>query len=86
MDNTDLREGIKLFITGFVQVFFVAINTYFISKQFYAGVFFCAFIISFIWSWNVKKIAFGTMADRIAYALGAGVGSLIGLIISVLIL
>jgi hypothetical protein len=75
----------KLFITGFVQVFFVAINTFFISKQIYTGVFICGVIISLIWSWNVKKVAFGTIKDRLFYSLGAGFGSLFGLIISVLI-
>ena len=49
----------KLFITGFLQVFFVACNTYFISKSFYIGVFICGLIISLIWSWNVKKLFFG---------------------------
>jgi hypothetical protein len=68
----------KLFITGFVQVFFVAINTYFISKQFYLGVFSCGFMISLIWSWNVKKIAFGTWTDRLYYASGAAFGSVAG--------
>jgi hypothetical protein len=74
----------KLFITGFVQVFFVAINTYFLSKEFYLGVFICGIIISLIWSWNVKKIAFGSFRDRVIYSLGAGFGSLFGLIISIL--
>jgi drug/metabolite transporter superfamily protein YnfA len=73
----------KLFITGFTQVFFIAINTFFISKAVYGGVFICGFVISFIWSWNVKKVAFGTMQDRLWYSLGAGVGSLVGLIVSV---
>jgi hypothetical protein len=41
-------------------------------------------IISLIWSWNVKKIAFGSTKDRIIYSLGAGFGSLIGLITSVI--
>lgn len=76
----------KLFLTGFLQVFFVACNTYFISKSFYIGVFFCGLIISLIWSWNVKKIVFGTFNDRIVYAFGAAFGSLLGLIISKLIL
>lgn len=74
----------KLFTTGFIQVFFVAINTYFLSKEFYIGVFICGFIISLIWSWNVKKVAFGTFKDRFYYALGAGCGSLFGLIVSTL--
>ena len=76
----------KLFLTGFLQVFFVACNTYFISKSFYMGVFICGLIISLIWSWNVKKIVFGTFNDRIIYAFGAAFGSLFGLIISKLIL
>lgn len=75
----------KLFITGFIQVFFVAINTFFISKAIYGGVFICGFLISFVWSWNVKKIAFGTIKDRIYYSLGAGAGSLIGLVVSVFV-
>jgi hypothetical protein len=79
-------EKLKLFITGFVQVFFVAINTYFLSKIFYLGVFLCAFMISLVWSWNVKKVAFGTTSDRLIYALGAAFGSILGLLISTLIL
>jgi hypothetical protein len=77
-----MKNVLKLFSTGFIQVFFVAVNTYFLSKSFFAGVFICGFLISFIWSWNVKKIAFGTIHDRIAYASGAGFGSLVGLVIS----
>lgn len=80
----ELRDRMKLFLTGFTQVFFVAINTYFLSKEFYIGVFICGTIISLIWSWNVKKVAFGTLQDRLFYAIGAGFGSLFGLIASIL--
>lgn len=76
----------KLFITGFIQVFFVAINTFFISRTIYGGVLLCGFLISFVWTWNVKKVAFGTLMDRLFYSIGAGVGSLTGLIVSVEIL
>lgn len=61
----------KLFTTGFLQVFFVVINTYFISKGYLLGIIICGFIISFIWSHNVKKIAFGSEYDRFIYSLGA---------------
>jgi hypothetical protein len=81
-----MRDSIKLFTTGFIQVFFVAVNTYFLSKEFFLGVFVCAFMISFIWSWNVKKVAFGTLTDRIMYASGAAFGSMFGLAVSTLIL
>jgi membrane associated rhomboid family serine protease len=43
-------------------------------------------MISFIWSWNVKKVAFGTLSDRIVYASGAAFGSIVGLLVSTLIL
>jgi len=81
-----MRDSIKLFLTGFTQVFFVAINTYFLSKVFFLGVLVCGFMISFIWSYNVKKIAFGTFWDRMTYSSGAALGSVFGLFISTLIL
>jgi hypothetical protein len=69
----------KLFSTGFLQVFFVAVNTFFISNGYYVGVLICGFLISIIWSFNVKRVAFGTNTDRLIYATGAGLGSLLGL-------
>ena len=70
----------KLLITGFVQVFFVAANTYLIAQRLYVGIFFAAFWISIIWSWNVKRVAFGTMNERIIYSLGAALGSVCGVL------
>lgn len=74
-----MRNGIQLFATGMLQVFFVAINTVFLSKSVYLGVGLAAFMISMIWSYNVKKVVFGTLTDRVAYAIGASTGSLFGL-------
>lgn len=80
-----MKTWMKLFVTGVVQVYFVAINTVFLSKELYVGVFFAAFMISMVWSYNIKKIVFGTLTDRVLYALGATVGSLLGLYTSGLI-
>jgi hypothetical protein len=80
-----MKLKLSLFATGFIQVWFVAVNTYFLSKEFYIGVFFAAFMISLIWSFNVKKIAFGNKYDRIIYAIGASLGSLSGLQFSIYI-
>jgi hypothetical protein len=77
-----MKDKISLFITGFSQVFFVAINTVFLANQNYLGVCIAAFMISMIWSFNVKKVAFGTNSDRVVYALGATCGSLAGLFCS----
>lgn len=74
-----LKDRLVLFITGYSQVYFVAVNTYFLSKEMYLGVFISAFIISMIWSFNIKKIAFGSTKDRVIYAVGATLGSISGL-------
>jgi hypothetical protein len=39
-----------------------------------------------IWSFNIKRLAFGSKTDRIIYALGATIGSIIGLFTSSLII
>lgn len=77
-----MKEKLKLFITGFIQVVLVVINTYQVSHEKYTGVFFVGFLISFVWSFNVKKIAFGDLNDRFIYSLGAGIGAISGLVLS----
>ena len=77
-----VKSSIQLFATGLLQVFFVAINTVFLSKSLYLGVGLAAFMISMVWSYNVKKVVFGTTVDRVAYATGASAGSLLGLLTS----
>jgi hypothetical protein len=80
-----MKDKLKLFGTGILQVYFVAINTVFLSKEIYLGVLFAAFTISLVWSYNIKKIAFGTLAERIWYSSGATIGSLLGLYTSKLL-
>ena len=71
----------NLFYTGFLQVFFVALNTYLITQRNFIGVLIVSFIISLIWSFNVKKVAFGPIKDRVIYSLGASIGGVSGLFI-----
>lgn len=68
----------KLFITAFLQVFLVSANTLFIARVFYPGIAIAAFLISYFWSVNVKKIAIGGVSDRIVYCSGAMCGGLLG--------
>lgn len=75
----------NLITTGFLQVFFVALNTWLITQRNFVGVLVVSFLISFIWSFNVKKVAFGGMRDRVIYSLGASIGGLTGLFIGGLI-
>ena len=62
-------------------MFFVAINTWLITQRNFIGVLIVSFLISFIWSFNVKKVAFGSMLDRIIYSIGASIGGISGLLI-----
>jgi high-affinity Fe2+/Pb2+ permease len=74
----------KLFITGFTQVFLVAMNTYLISKAMIipVPVFVVGFLISFVWTFNVQKIAISNNAQRVVYSMGAASGAVSGLLIS----
>jgi hypothetical protein len=76
----------KIFISGFLQVYFIAINTIFLATSQYIGVFFIAFAISMIWCFNVSKVSVSKISDKIIYSLGASVGSLLGLLTTKFIL
>lgn len=76
----------KLFITAFLQVFLVSANTYFISRLVWVGIAACGFGISYIWTLNVKSISASTLPERMAYATGAMLGGLAGVITSTLII
>ena len=70
----------KLFLTGVLQVYFVAIQTVFLANSIYSGVVLFGFLISFVWSFNVSKVAFGTIKDKVVYSIGASIGSILGLL------
>ena len=74
--NDRLRFG--LLATAFVQVVFVAMNTVFIAHYKLLPNLLTGFLISYVWSWNVKRVAFGDHGDRLAYATGAALGSVTG--------
>lgn len=76
------RERMKLAGTGFVQVVFVAGNTVFIAHYQLAANAVTALLISLIWTYNVKRAAFGDNLDRWFYAIGAALGSVVGNILA----
>ena len=70
----------KLFGTGFAQVICVSANTVFIAHYQLIANLTTALMLSLIWTWNVKKVAFGDWTDRWVYACGAALGSVAGTI------
>lgn len=73
---------VLLCITGFFQVAFVSANTYFISEKNVSGMIVASFMISIIWTINVKRVAFGGWFDRVAYAAGASAGTVAGFLVA----
>jgi hypothetical protein len=71
-----------LFLTGFLQVLLVAVNTYQIAHNHYVGAVIVGFGISWCWTANVKRVAFGNKTDRFIYAAGAAVGTISGLLLT----
>jgi hypothetical protein len=59
----------------------VAINTIFLSKHNLIGASFSSFGISWLWSGNVKRAAFGDLKTRFVYAFGATCGCIAGVLI-----
>lgn len=76
----------KTFLTSFLQVGLVAINTYLITHLYWLGIFIVSFLISLLWAFNVSKIAISTTNKKITYALGAGCGAVVGLFLVKLII
>ena len=73
------QARLKLFLTAFLQICLVSVNTIFLAKHRPELVFLAAFGISYIWTLNVKRAAFGSELDKVIYALGAACGSLFGM-------
>lgn len=80
--NSINYSRVSLFLTGFLQVMFIAMNTVFISKSMLIPMVISGFLISIIWTLNVKKVVFGEWIDRVVYALGASVGTAAGFIVA----
>lgn len=85
MEENKIKSRIILFLTALLQVTFVAMNTVFISNQKVAPMLATGFMISLIWTLNVKKVAFGDWTDRFIYATGAMCGTGLGYLIANLI-
>jgi hypothetical protein len=80
-----MKTNITVFLTGFIQVFLVSANTYFISRTTYAGIAVCGFGISYLWTINVRKVAISNRTTQMIYAAGAMLGGLLGVFMAKLI-
>ena len=80
-----MRTNARNFTTGLFQVCLVVTNTWQIANDKYLGAIIVGFLISLVWTLNVRTAAFGTIAHRLSYCIGAASGTAIGLIATQLI-
>ncbi len=78
-----IQTNYQLFLTALLQVTFVAMNTVFISRGYIMCMLLTAFMISLIWTINIKRVAFGGWTDRFVYATGAMFGTGFGYLIAI---
>ena len=73
-----------IFLTGFAQVFLVSANTYFISRTTWLGIAVCGFGISYLWTFNVRRVTIGTRQEQFIYSTGAMLGGLTGVMMALM--
>jgi hypothetical protein len=72
-----MKTNLKLFFMGALQIFCITLNTWLISHNYMAQSLVTQFLTTFVWTFNVQRIACSTMIERIAHALGAMAGGAI---------
>ena len=72
---------VKLMIAAILQTALASLNVYQIANSRYLESIIIGFFILLIWSYNVKKIVFGTIWDRIIYSIGGSIGTGLGILI-----
>ncbi len=73
----------ELFIRGLIMPGLVTINVVTVQSRAWPLVFVTSALISYVWTGSVKGIAssFSTHGDQLAYAIGAGLGGVLGLLV-----
>ena len=72
-------ENLSLFGRGLIYVGLQAANVAQIASHHYVGAFFVGFLISLVWSRNVKDISSRSGWAGVVYSLGAALGTVIGM-------
>lgn len=81
----ETRLAVSLFARGVIYVGLQAANVVQLSKHHYVGAFAVGFLISLLWSWNVKDVAARGGWGGVVYAGGAAVGTVLGMWLSGLV-
>lgn len=77
-----LGQMIRTLLYAYTQVMLVVINTWQVAHQKFFEAIIVGFLISLVWTFNVKRVAFGEWKTRLIYCFGASLGTASGLLIT----
>jgi len=77
-----MKAKAMLFLTAWLQVTLISCNTWQIANSKWIGALIVGFAISFVWCFNISRVAFSDILDKLIYATGACAGTGTGLIIA----
>ena len=63
-----------------MYVFMLSANTFCIAQKWWVGIAIFGFLLSFLWTVNVKRISVSNLHERLIYAIGAMLGGLLGVL------
>jgi len=69
----------SIFFSSLLQIFFVSVNTILISREMLIQAGVCGFLLSLVWTFNIRRITIASWGERISYCLGAGIGTSSGI-------
>jgi hypothetical protein len=72
------QSALRCFGRAFLIVMLTASNVRFIAAGAWGAMFLTGTALSFVWWGNTRAAAVGGRLDRVAYALGAGCGTICG--------
>jgi len=78
LDNIEIKKLFKLFLMAFIQTCLVACNMIFLFNGKLSLLLLSSFGVAYTWTNNVQKIAFSRFKEKIAYCLGASLGTYTG--------
>lgn len=73
---------ITTFTYAWLQVALICLNTWQIANGKLLGALIVGFLISLVWTFNVKRVAFGCWKTRLTYASGACAGTGTGIFLA----
>lgn len=78
-------NNLATFFYAWAQVTLICLNTWQIANCKFVGALIVGFLISLVWTFNVRRAVFGCWKTRIIYAVGASCGTATGLLLSIIL-